>query len=283
MISYKLCSEVDIDKIYQAFQIGYSDYLIPLQISKEEFVKRFLGLEGNKLNYSYIAMDGDKAVGLILGGIKNYEGVKTLRCGTLCIHPEYRGKGVSKKLFELHKEIGVENKCKQLSLEVVVGNDRAIRFYEKCGYEKVYDLFYYTHKELNNVANKKGNIDYTINEIDIDILKKLSNNFYDIHINWQNDMDYMEKLEGQLYYGAYDKEQLIGAISASPGGKIYFLWVSPEYRSQGIATNLLYYYLANKKPETLYFSFPNNRALHAFVQYHNFKRDIMQYEMYLTL
>ena len=50
-----------------------------------------------------------------------------MRCGTLAVHPNYRGVGVSQKLFELHKE-ALQNECKQLFLEVIVGNDRAIRF-----------------------------------------------------------------------------------------------------------------------------------------------------------
>ncbi|HDR7489227.1 TPA: GNAT family N-acetyltransferase, partial [Bacillus pacificus] len=140
MIQYKRCSEVNIDLVYGAFRDGFSDYIIKMEVSKEDFIKRFFGAEGNSLEHSFLALDGDKPVGVILSGIKVYESIKTMRCGTLAVHPNYRGIGVSQKLFELHKEEAIQNECKQLFLEVIVGNDRAIRFYNKLGYEKVYDL-----------------------------------------------------------------------------------------------------------------------------------------------
>ncbi|PGZ06934.1 GNAT family N-acetyltransferase, partial [Bacillus cereus] len=151
MIQYKRCSEVSIDLVYKAFKDGFSDYIIKMEVSKEDFIKRFFGAEGNSLEHSFLALDGEKSVGLILGGIKVYETINTMRCGTLAVHPEYRGIGVSQKLFELHKEEAIQNGCKQLFLEVIVGNDRAINFYNKLGYEKVYDLSYYNLNDFTKI------------------------------------------------------------------------------------------------------------------------------------
>lgn len=137
MVHYKTCTEADIDWMYEAFQVGFSDYIIKMDISKEDFIKRFLGIEGNRLEHSFIALNEHEPIGIIMGGIKDYEGIKTMRCGTLAIHPDFRGKGVSHKLFELHKEEAIQNGCQQLFLEVIVGNDRVIQFYNKLGYEKI--------------------------------------------------------------------------------------------------------------------------------------------------
>lgn len=46
MIQYKKCSEVSIDLVYKAFKDGFSDYIIKLEVSKEDFIKRFLGQKG---------------------------------------------------------------------------------------------------------------------------------------------------------------------------------------------------------------------------------------------
>ncbi|HDR3982008.1 TPA: GNAT family N-acetyltransferase, partial [Bacillus anthracis] len=83
MIQYKRCSEINIDLVYEAFRDGFSDYIIKMEVSKGDFIKRFFGLEGNSLEHSFLALDGDKPVGVILGGIKDYENIKTMRCGTL--------------------------------------------------------------------------------------------------------------------------------------------------------------------------------------------------------
>ena len=46
MIQYKTCSEVNIDLVYEAFQDGFSDYIIKMEVSKEDFIKRFLEQKG---------------------------------------------------------------------------------------------------------------------------------------------------------------------------------------------------------------------------------------------
>ncbi|HDR8441838.1 TPA: GNAT family N-acetyltransferase, partial [Bacillus cereus] len=201
MIQYKRCSEVNIDLVYEAFKDGFSDYIIKMEVSKEDFIKRFFGAEGNSLEHSFLSLDGDKPVGVILGGIKVYESIKTMRCGTLAIHPKYRGIGVSQKLFELHKEEALQNECKQLFLEVIVGNDRAIRFYNKLGYEKVYDLSYYNLKDMTKIIHKecKG---IEVKQLDFPAFKVEIQKWLHVHINWQNDMDYIEKTN-HTFYGAY--------------------------------------------------------------------------------
>lgn len=137
MIIYKKCSEVDVDMVFKAFSIGFSDYIIKCDMTKDFFINRFFGPEGNDLENSFVAIDDNKPVGIVLSGIKNYEGIMTMRCGTMAVAPDYRGTGISKKLMELHKEVAINNGCKQLFLEVVVGNDRAINFYKKLNYTKI--------------------------------------------------------------------------------------------------------------------------------------------------
>ena len=57
-------------------------------------------------------------------------------------------------------------------LEVIVGNDRAISFYRKKGYEKVYNLFYYYHNKTYEIsASTPPNL--IIKRIDMDALKNL--------------------------------------------------------------------------------------------------------------
>lgn len=283
MMKYERCLEVDINLIYEAFQIGFSDYVIKIDMTKEMFVERFFGPEGNSLEHSFVALDENKAVGVILGGIKVYEGINTIRCGTLAVHPEYRGKGISNKLFELHKKEGIEKNCKQFFLEVLKGNDRAINFYKKRGYEKVYDLSYYTLDDLSKIENYEiRNIN--IAEIDLNELEKVVKKSRDIHINWQNDIDYIKKSQGMIYYGAYCEEKIIGAICINIKGKISFLWVDRAFRGQKIGLSLINTVCKELKLSKLTISSPNNSLLGGFLRHIGFKKDnISQYEMYLTL
>jgi len=283
MIAYRRCTETNEDTIFEAFQAGFSDYMVKIEMTKDLFIKHFFGPEGNRQEYSFIAVDDAKPVGLVLGGVKVYEGVKTLRCGALCVHPDYRGTEVSGKLFNLHRETALENKCRQMFLEVIAGNDRAINFYRKKGYEKVYDLVYYSHNNPSEINNAMP-ADITIKRMDFDSLRKLSVKTRDIHINWQNDFDYIGQINDQVHYGVFQDSNLTGALSIHPKGRINFIWVDPEFRNKGIGKSLVSHAVRELNPGRLTVSFPNNAALMGFVKHLNFVKDpISQYEMYVTL
>ncbi|EDX67380.1 MULTISPECIES: GNAT family N-acetyltransferase [Bacillus] len=282
MIQYKRCSEVNIDLVYEAFKDGFSDYIIKMEVSKEDFIKRFFGAEGNSLEHSFLSLEGDKPVGVILGGIKVYENIKTMRCGTLAVHPEFRGIGVSQKLFELHKEEALQNECKQLFLEVIVGNDRAIRFYNKLGYEKVYDLSYYNLKDMTKIMLKecKG---IEVKQLEFVAFKVEIQKWLHFHINWQNDMNYIEKTN-HTFYGAYIGNDLKGSICINEQGKISFIFIDKEYRNRGIGSKLLQVARDELNLESLLISFPNNSLLEGFVKKTGFeKNSLAQYEMYVFL
>lgn len=282
MIQYKRCSEVSIDLVYKAFKDGFSDYIIKLEVSKEDFIKRFFGPEGNSLEHSFLALDGDKCVGVILGGIKVYESIKTMRCGTLAVHPEFRGIGVSQKLFELHKEEATQNKCKQLFLEVIVGNDRAIHFYNKLGYEKVYDLSYYNLNDLTKIMNK-GNKNIEVKQLEFPTFKVEIQKWLNFHINWQNDIDYTEKTN-HTFYGAYVDSDIKGSVCVNEQGKISFIFIDKDYRNIGVGTKLLQVASEELKLSSLSIGFPNNNLLKGFLKKSGFeKNSLAQYEMYLLL
>ncbi|PFR04918.1 GNAT family N-acetyltransferase [Bacillus anthracis] len=282
MLQYKRCSEVNIDLVYEAFKDGFSDYIIKMEVSKGDFIKKFFGAEGNSLEHSFLVLDGDKPVGVILGGIKVYESIKTMRCGTLAIHPNYRGTGASQKLFELHKEEAIQNECKQLFLEVIVGNDRAIHFYTKLGYEKVYDLSYYNLKDMTKIINKdcKG---IEVKQLDFTSFKLEVQKWLHFHINWQNDMDYIEKTN-HTFYGAYFNNDLKGAICMNEQGKISFLIVDKDYRNRSIGSKLLQVARDELNLESLSIGFPNNNLLEGFLKKTGFEKNpLAQYEMYVLI
>jgi ribosomal protein S18 acetylase RimI-like enzyme len=283
VIDYKRCSEIDIDLVYRAFSVGFSDYIIKIQMSKEAFVSRFFGPEGNRLDNSFIALQEDRPVGLVLGGVKKYEGIKTMRCGTMAVDPEFRGKGISQKLMELHREEAVKQGCKQLFLEVIVGNDRAINFYDRLGYKKIYDLYYYSIKKLSTIK-EKANPGLNIKPISINDLRKFAEKSSDVHINWQNDLDYIEKSDNQLCLGAFAGDELVGAASVNKNFKISYLYVDKRYRGSYMAATLLARSTEELNIDSLSIGIPNNASIIGLLRRLGFNKDsISQYEMYLTL
>ena len=48
MIRYKIATEVAPELIFSAFNAGFIDYIIKIELSQEDFFKRFFGPEGNQ-------------------------------------------------------------------------------------------------------------------------------------------------------------------------------------------------------------------------------------------
>lgn len=283
MIIYKRCSEVNMEDVFEAFNQGFSDYIIKLSMPKDFFASRFFGPEGNSLEHSFIALDDKRPIGVVLGGIKDYEGLKTMRCGALAVISEYRGAGVSKKLMELHRDEAVAMGCRQMFLEVIVGNDRAVSFYKKLGYEKIYDMSFYTLKDAASLVNKHE-LNIEIKKIGIATLRAVRERAMDIHINWQNDMEYIEKLENQVTLGAYIDNKLVGAVSANKNTRINFIFVENSLRNKGIGTNLILRAAKELELAKITAAIPNNSSIAGFLKRSGFAKDsLAQYEMYYTL
>lgn len=283
MITYKTCTETTLDQIFDAFCLGFSDYIIPLTMSQEVFEDRFFGAEGNSLNHSFLAFDENRPIGLILSGIRSFDGLKTMRCGTLCVATEYRGQGISRRLLEMHKAAAAQEGCKQLFLEVIKGNDRAVRFYKRAGYTKTYDLKYYSGM-LQALHFSEGSRSFPIREISFERLNSFRKALVDCHINWQSDTPYYAASTTNAYLAAYEGHDEIAFIAMTPQGKINFLWVDPAYRNQGLGSSMIQKAAQAQNVEKLSISLPNHASLMGFLRKLGFQKEALeQHEMYLPL
>jgi ribosomal protein S18 acetylase RimI-like enzyme len=102
------------------------------------FVKNNLVSELKKRQGVYIILafvDGQPA-----GLVNCFEGFSTFACKPLLnIHdviviPDYRGRGISKKMLNKVEEIAIDLGCCKLTLEVLEGNTIAQGAYKSCGY-----------------------------------------------------------------------------------------------------------------------------------------------------
>ena len=77
----------------------------------------------------------------------------------MAVHPDYHGQNIGFELMRAVEELARDNGKKKLSLRVLSTNEKAIRFYKKCGYQEqgrlvgefylngrfVDDLLFYKH------------------------------------------------------------------------------------------------------------------------------------------
>lgn len=285
-IQYYRGTECKMDVLFTAFQTGFSDYLIKYNYTLEQFADLFFGPEGNAIEHSFVALRGDEPVGIALGGIREYEGIRTMRCGALALTPGERGQGVSARLMELHREEAIRQGCRQLLLEVIVGNDRAIAFYHKLGYSRVYDLSYFSLGDLSGLKSLPDKTDNNISVTQLawdDFSSNVSKNRY-FHLNWQNDLEYIKRAGDHVFFGAFQEGKLAGTLGITRKGRISILFVDLDFRSRGMATLLLQTAVRELELSKLSISMPNNALIEGFIRRLGFQRDaIAQYEMYLTL
>ncbi len=277
------CSEVSDLQIFKAFTDGFADYMIQIKMDEALFIDRFFGPEGNDRKLSYIAFREDKPVGVILGGVKIDENFKTLRCGGMAVIPTERGTGLAKRLIELHEKAGIEMGCRQLFLEVIDGNDRAIKFYKKSGYEKVYNLTYRLWKlegktplimDQNSLENRVEVMAFD----DIHALRKMDYS----HLPWQGEFAYFKDLPCH-FYGIKDNDNVVAGIVAT-STRVFYLWVHPEKRQNGYAKALLNRIITDLKPEVLRITYSNNSEIHTFANHYKMANEpISQLEMYKWL
>ena len=90
----------------------------------------------------YLAIENNKAVGLIMGTIRKYGEYDYLdyKCPKegeiieLIVSQKIRGKGIGKALMDKMEEYFKSVDCKYILVDVFTYNEKAIKFYDKSGY-----------------------------------------------------------------------------------------------------------------------------------------------------
>ena len=90
----------------------------------------------------YIAVEDDKAIGVIMGTIPPYDEYdyldytcpKTGEITELIVSQKVRSKGVGQQLMQKMEEYFKSQKCEYVHIDVFAYNDTAINFYRKQGY-----------------------------------------------------------------------------------------------------------------------------------------------------
>lgn len=286
MITYLRGSDVTMGALHQGFSVGFSDYIIKLSLSEEAFEERFFGPEGNSLELSIVALDGKEPVGVLLGGVRYWEGIKTIRCGALAIHPDYRGRGISQALMRLHAEDAKSEHCKRMSLEVIKANERAIKFYQNEGYIKAGSLKYY-HLDAEVFLDEQlsGHLSgdclpVALVPCDWDDLQA-NRRKRSQHLHWQGEPSYYEHSIADFHYFIEYLGSQVGMCSVSQNGRINYLWINPEQRFKGLARGALVALITQHQLEKCHLALASNPNMECFAIKMGFQKDpLEQHEMF---
>jgi GNAT superfamily N-acetyltransferase len=123
-----------------AYNLVYSDYVVPFVVS-EAWARQYVPANGIALEHSPLWLDDNGAVvALAALGVRGERGW----VGGFGVAPDHRGQGLSQQLARVALDHAREVGLRQVQLEVITTNARAIRTYERVGFVRTRDLLILT-------------------------------------------------------------------------------------------------------------------------------------------
>ncbi|MCB0630995.1 MAG: GNAT family N-acetyltransferase [Saprospiraceae bacterium] len=131
----KNLADTPFPDLIHTFNTAFADYIVPMQVEQEAMRLRWLSCRAD-YRLSFGAFDDDQLVGFMVTGVDEWKGLKTAYNAGTGVIPSHRGRHIVQQLYDkaipAFKTAGI----RQCTLEVIVGNDRAIKAYERVGFRK---------------------------------------------------------------------------------------------------------------------------------------------------
>lgn len=100
----------------------------------------------------YVAKDKSPCIGIVTLSERQYAQYKQVKWLTnpgrvlviyrLAVRPKWQHQGIARKLMDFAEQFAVENNYSSIRLDAYSGNARAVRFYERRGYQKVGQIYF---------------------------------------------------------------------------------------------------------------------------------------------
>ena len=183
-IEIKRLDGVDIAVIHKCWHEAFSDYQLPFQLPLERLRVRLSQVNYNP-TLSYGAFSGDKLVGFWLSGYREINGKKHGYDAGTAIIPEWRGEGLSGKLFSVVEDTLRKTNVSQYLLEVFCDNHSAINLYKKNSFLESRILHCY-RVEMFNVDSVADERAFSVRKTSLSDLEGIYSDFLDYVPSWQN-------------------------------------------------------------------------------------------------
>ena len=259
----------------ELFNEAFSDYFVKIELTPEMLQEKF-DSENIDLKLSAGAFHEGKPVAFIFHAVRKN---RAYNAGTGVI-PDFRGKNITSQMYEFIrpklKSAGVE----EVVLEVINKNTPAIKSYEKAGFSKVVDLNCYKGKIKGKPVNQAVQVK-KLSTFDFN----LTQSFWDWQPTWQHSTQTIRQLKTYTTFGAVLNDKPVGyfVVNLQKGRVVQFA-VHPDYRRQGIGTELFRFVSENYDLELQVMNVDGaSRETASFLKNLELELFITQYKMKLEL
>ncbi len=182
-VSLSPIAEISLKQILETFNLSYSDYLVPLQLTEAQLQGTIYGNDLD-LERSCIALSGEKPVGMGFLGIRGHRGW----IGGMGVIPDYRGRGIGHMIMQ--SLIAEANKCNLefVQLEVIEGNKPAHSLYLNLGFVEQRRLLI-----LQASGFPKSNVSGELVEVSLDEALSFYHVFHRAANPWQREKESLTK------------------------------------------------------------------------------------------
>lgn len=233
-MTVKTLADIDIPQMAEAINQSFADYIVPFKLNAEQLQYKIIQ-EDVDPDLSIGVFDDDTLVGLMLHALRKNDGHLVTYNAATGIIPTYRGKGLVGKMYDSLLPKLQALQVQKMVLEVIEGNEPAIKAYEKMGYTISRKLVCFSGTATVAETQKEISIkETTAFQWD----KWLS--FWDIQPSWQNAVSSVENSKAMAkVLEAYLDNELAGYLIYNTNSrKVNQFAVSPSHRQKGIATAL---------------------------------------------
>jgi len=283
-MEYRSLENESLEIIHQCFNEAFSDYLVPMHLSFEQF-QRTLIRNGVHQKFSLGLYDRNNLVGFILNGVGTWNNCSTVYDSGTGILKEYRGKKHSKKMFAVLKRNLLHHGFSQYLLEVIQTNTPALTLYCNQGFKIERELLCFT---IEKETLPKANLNFNVHFKKMSVLPwDVVTTFWNAPPSWQNSIHAVKRCVNQFErIGAYKDNTFVGyAIFDPQSGEIVHIAVRKNVRRKGIGSALLNRISAETEGAHLRIINVDKRDDETvnFLKGNGFINDVNQYEMVLHL
>lgn len=238
MYKYKSLEDVKLEVIYKVFIEAFSDYQVKLDLSFFKF-RNMMVRRGLKLEMSVGIFNNKELIGMVLNGVRRWNGRVTAYDLGTGIVPKYRKMGLTGEALKVVKKLCKEKGVEYYLLEVLQGNTGAVELYRKNNFKLSREFDCYTLKKVN-IEEKE---DIVIKKFDFfsDEQWEKIEKYCDYKPSWQNSIDSIKaSSENFEYFAVIIEGEIVGYGIVEKGtGDIPQIAVEKKYRNRGIGRSIL--------------------------------------------
>lgn len=138
-MNFKRLENVDSKDILNVFNESFADYFVPFKLTEEQLVSK---MTSDKINFdlSVGVFENEQLIAFILHGFDTINHQKVVYNGGTGVLPQYRGQGITKKMYDFALPILEKKGIDKIILEVISENISAIKSYVKVGFKITREL-----------------------------------------------------------------------------------------------------------------------------------------------